>query len=79
MASSKDFTVKIDPTEVASRFSYHQPSTEDIRTKHELIRFECGVLAEVLLEHCPESREPGLGKRGELVAPGPPELREAVQ
>ncbi|OKI54527.1 hypothetical protein A6A27_31880 [Micromonospora sp. CB01531] len=49
--------MKIDPTEVASRFSYHQPSTEDIRTKHELIRFECGVLAEVLLEHCPESRE----------------------
>lgn len=47
----------IDPAEVASRFLYHQPSTEDVRRKHNSIRSLCHDLADDLLEICPESRE----------------------
>ena len=47
----------IDPVEVANRFAYHKPSTEDVVSKHARIRMVCGDLAGELLKTCPESRE----------------------
>lgn len=47
----------IDPVEVASRFAYHKPSTEDVIEKHAAIRGNCSDLAFTLMALCPESRE----------------------
>lgn len=47
----------IDPVEVESRFTYHQPSTEDVVRRHSFIRAECSILAMKLVATCPESRE----------------------
>ena len=47
----------IDRTEVDNRFAYHRPSSKDIERKHDGIRELCAVLAEALIDTCPESRE----------------------
>lgn len=47
----------IDRNEVASRFAYHRPSSEDVARKHDGIREMCGTLADFLIDLCPESRE----------------------
>lgn len=47
----------INHDEVSDRFRFHPASTKDRQQTHELIREECGALALVLLEICPESRE----------------------
>lgn len=47
----------IDRKEIASRFGYHQPSTPDVREKHERVRAGCCDLAFELVDLAPESRE----------------------
>lgn len=49
--------MRIDPVEVANRFSYHKPAGEDTIERHALIRMHCNDLAGYLLKNCPESRE----------------------
>lgn len=46
-----------DPVEIANRFAYHPPSTEDVAENHEYIRSLCWNLANSLNNVCPESRE----------------------
>lgn len=53
----EEYPLAIDRAEVASRFAYHQPSTQDVVRKHDGIRELTGVLAEFLIDLCPESRE----------------------
>ena len=47
----------IDLDELLARFTYHQPSNEDVRRKLEANRDFCAQLAMALLANCPESRE----------------------
>lgn len=47
----------IDRSEVASRFDYHPPSTEDVALRHQRVRLLCDELAGELLNVAPESRE----------------------
>lgn len=49
--------MSIDRIEVASRFTYHKPSSEAVVRKHEHIRMLCAELADALVDTCPESRE----------------------
>lgn len=52
--------------EIAHRFVYH-PADHITGTKHEQVRFVCGVAAEELIKVCPEGRELAITKLEEAM------------
>lgn len=46
--------------EIDKRFTYHQPGSQQVAQRHELVRREVGELAAYLNEILPESREKAL-------------------
>lgn len=47
----------MDSKELAHRFAYHKPSSEEVGDRHSYIRRELGALAEDLNELLPDGRE----------------------
>ncbi|MGW5673950.1 Acb2/Tad1 domain-containing protein [Streptomyces sp. NPDC003860] len=50
----------MDPAELAHRFHYHPPATEERRAAHESVREACQRLAEQIDALCPDGREKSL-------------------
>jgi signal recognition particle subunit SEC65 len=47
----------MDGREIARRFAYHPPSTDEVIKAHEQVRRECAALAESLNALLPDGRE----------------------
>lgn len=47
----------IDPVELAHRFAYHPPTSDETITAHETVRREAGDLAALANELVPDGRE----------------------
>jgi len=50
----------MDTGDLANRFTYHAPASEDIKVAHELVRSSAFIYAGQLNELLPESREKSL-------------------
>lgn len=46
-----------DFIELSRRFAYHPPSSEEVATKHQQVRYAAELLAATYTDLCPESRE----------------------
>lgn len=50
----------MEPNDLANRFRYHAPKSEDRRQAHDDMRTACHTLAEVIDKNCPDGREKAL-------------------
>lgn len=50
----------MDSADIANRFAYHAPTTQEKRDNHSIMRQQCHQLADFLNERLPEGREKSL-------------------